>query len=66
MIAELESKCDSYLIRIGNLREDIDSTNTHLDQTKSSSNNSIKELSEELRSLKIEYNKIKTREYQVI
>lgn len=54
------------MIRVGNLREDIDSTNNHLDQTKSLSNHSIKELSEELRSLKIEFNKTKTREHQVI
>lgn len=64
-IAELESNCDGYMIRIGDLREDIDSTKHHLDQTKSSSDNSIKALSDELRTLKIEYNKTKTREYQV-
>ncbi|CAF0745797.1 unnamed protein product [Brachionus calyciflorus] len=65
-IAELESACDGYVLKIGSIRDDYDLTKSQLDKTVVSSDSTIKALSSELRSLKIDYEKTKSREHQLL
>lgn len=64
-IAELESSNNKNLSRIADLREEIDSTSSELSKTVKNSDIAIKAISFELRALKLDYEKSKSRESQV-
>ena len=64
-IDQLESLNDKHLVRIGDLRDKIDTTNQDYSNTKTSSDQVISELSKELRVYKQDLEKTQQRERKV-
>ena len=64
-IAELESIKDKQSIKILKLKEELDSYCSDLSKTRSSSDNVVQSLSQELRTIKLELDKVQDREKQV-
>ena len=64
-VAELEAIKEKQSLKIAKLKEEIESANSETNKTRSSSDNVVHSLSQELRALKQELEKYKDRERQV-
>jgi hypothetical protein len=65
-ISELESIKEKQSIKITKLRDEMDSLSVEVSRTKDSSDGAVQSLSAELRHLKIELEKIQSREKQLL
>lgn len=64
-ISELEVIKEKQCVKIAKLKEEIEMTNSEANKTRSSSDNVVHSLSQELRALKQDLEKYKERERQV-
>lgn len=64
-ISELEAIKEKQCVKIAKLKEEIEMTNSEANKTRSSSDNVVHSLSQELRALKQDLEKYKERERQV-
>lgn len=65
-VAELEAIKEKQSLKIAKLKEEIESANSETNKTRSSSDNVVHSLSQELRALKQELEKYKDRERQLL
>lgn len=65
-ISELENLKDKQSVKISKLKDEIESANSESNKTRSSSDNVVHSLSQELRVLKQDLEKYQERERQVI